>query len=71
VLVGFWVGGAFQSLAYLDEEWCLLGTFEAARGVVAKEIIPAAPFIPATLLRAPPLGIGATAFRGPVHIRPK
>jgi putative inorganic carbon (hco3(-)) transporter len=71
VLVGFWVGGAFQSLAYFDEYWCLLFIFDAARRVVAKEIIPAAPFIPSTLLRAPPLGIGATAFRGPVHIRPK
>src|SRR5437899_2832070 len=30
VLVGFWVGGAFQSLAYFDEYWCLLFSFDAA-----------------------------------------
>ena len=38
VLVGFYVGGAFQSLAYFDEYWCIIFIFEAARLVVAKEI---------------------------------
>jgi len=38
VLAGFWVGGAFQSLAYFDEYWGLLFIFDAARRVVAREI---------------------------------
>jgi len=62
VLVGFWVGGAFQSLAYFDEYWGLLFIFDAARRVVAKEIAgPVGVFVPPTLLGAPPLGIGAAA----------
>src|SRR6266436_4582861 len=66
VLVGFWVGGAFQSLAYFDEYWCLLFVFDAARRVVAKEIAgPVGVFVPPTLLRAPPLGIGAAALARP------
>src|SRR5215471_6141248 len=40
-LVGYWVGGAFQSLAYLDEYWCVLFIFDAARRLVAIEIAPA------------------------------
>jgi putative inorganic carbon (hco3(-)) transporter len=37
-LLGYWVGGAFQSLAYLDEYWCILFILDAARRIVAKEI---------------------------------
>jgi len=66
VLVGFWVGGAFQSLAYFDEYWCLLFVFDAARRVVAREIAtPVGAFLPPTLLRAPALGIGAAAQARP------
>jgi len=35
VLVGYWTSGAFQSLAYFDEYWCIVFIFEAARRVVA------------------------------------
>jgi len=38
VLAGFYTAGAFQSLAYFDEYWCIIFIFEAARRVVAKEI---------------------------------
>jgi probable O-glycosylation ligase (exosortase A-associated) len=66
VLAGFWVGGAFQSLAYFDEYWCLLFIFEAARRVVAREIAaPGAAFVPPMLPRAPALGIGAAALARP------
>jgi probable O-glycosylation ligase (exosortase A-associated) len=66
VLIGFWVGGAFQSLAYFDEYWCLLFIFDAARRVVAREIAtPVGAFIPPVLLRAPALGIGAAALARP------
>ncbi len=38
VLVGFWTSGAFASLAYFDQYWCILFIFDAARRVVAREI---------------------------------
>jgi probable O-glycosylation ligase (exosortase A-associated) len=38
VLVGYFTSGAFQSLAYFDEYWCIVFIFEAARRVVAGEI---------------------------------
>jgi putative inorganic carbon (hco3(-)) transporter len=41
VLVGFWSAGAFASLAYFDEYWCILFILDAARRVVAREIAPA------------------------------
>jgi putative inorganic carbon (HCO3(-)) transporter len=66
VLVGFWVGGAFQSLAYFDEYWGLLFIFDAARRVVAREIAsPVGLFVPPTLLPAPAVGIGAAALARP------
>jgi probable O-glycosylation ligase (exosortase A-associated) len=66
VLAGFWVGGAFQSLAYFDAYWCLLFVFDAARRVVAREIAaPVGAFVPPMLLRAPALGIGAAALARP------
>jgi putative inorganic carbon (HCO3(-)) transporter len=64
VLAGFWVGGAFQSLAYFDEYWGLLFIFDAARRVVAKEIEgPVGAFAPPTLSHAPPLGVRAGEAR--------
>jgi putative inorganic carbon (hco3(-)) transporter len=64
VLAGFWVGGAFQSLAYFDEYWCLLFIFDAARRVVARESGgPVGAVVPPMLLRAPALGIGVGATR--------
>jgi len=68
VLVGFWVGGAFQSLAYFDEYWCLLFVFDAARRVVAREITtPVGALVPRVLspAPAPALGIGAAALARP------
>src|SRR4029077_877484 len=66
VLAGFWVGGAFQSLAYFDEYWGLLFIFDAARRVVARETAaPVGAVVPPVLLRAPALGIGATALARP------
>jgi putative inorganic carbon (HCO3(-)) transporter len=38
VLVGYATAGAFASQAYLDEYWCIIFTFDAARRLVAKEI---------------------------------
>jgi putative inorganic carbon (HCO3(-)) transporter len=68
VLVGFWVAGAFQSLAYFDEYWCILFIFDAARRLVAKEITtPAGAFAvaPSTRLHLPRPGIGAAALTRP------
>ena len=56
-LVGYWVGGAFASLAYLDEYWGILFMFDAARRIVAREISP--PVALGTRLRATPFGINA------------
>ena len=37
VLVGYATAGAFASQAYLDEYWCIIFIFDAARRLVAKE----------------------------------
>jgi putative inorganic carbon (hco3(-)) transporter len=37
VLVGYATAGAFASQAYLDEYWCVIFIFDAARRLVAKE----------------------------------
>ena len=61
VLVGYWTSGAFQSLAYFDEYWCIVFIFEAARRVVAREIIAPAGGLavaPAARLLMPRPGIG-------------
>ena len=66
VLAGFWVGGAFQSLAYFDEYWGLLFIFDAARRVVAREIAsPVGAFVRPMRLPASALGIGAAALAKP------
>src|SRR6516164_7556183 len=62
VLVGFWTSGAFQSLAYFDEYWCIVFIFEAARRVVAREIIAPAGGLavaPAARLLMPRPALGA------------
>jgi putative inorganic carbon (hco3(-)) transporter len=41
VLVGYATAGAFASQAYLDEYWCIIFIFDAARRLVAKELAPA------------------------------
>jgi len=37
VLVSYWTAGAFASQAYLDEYWCVVFLFDAARRIVAVE----------------------------------
>ena len=47
VLIGYATAGAFASQAYLDEYWCVIFVFDAARRIVAREIAaPAVPFSP-------------------------
>jgi probable O-glycosylation ligase (exosortase A-associated) len=64
-LVGFWSAGAFASLAYFDEYWCILFIFDAARRVVAREIPATAGVLvrPAvTALGVPATGLGTTVL---------
>jgi putative inorganic carbon (hco3(-)) transporter len=57
VLVGYATAGAFASQTYLDEYWCIIFVFDAARRLVAREIaIPAGAFAPAPSIRQPVLG---------------
>jgi probable O-glycosylation ligase (exosortase A-associated) len=53
VLVGYATAGAFASQAYLDEYWCIIFIFEAARRLLAKEIAPAGAFAGAGPRRLP------------------
>ena len=39
VLVGYAMAGAFASQAYLDEYWCIIFIFDAARRLVAREVV--------------------------------
>jgi putative inorganic carbon (hco3(-)) transporter len=43
VLVGYATAGAFASQAYLDEYWCIIFIFDAARRLVARKIAAASP----------------------------
>jgi probable O-glycosylation ligase (exosortase A-associated) len=40
VLAGYATAGAFASQAYLDEYWCIIFIFQAARRLVARELAP-------------------------------
>lgn len=52
VLVGYATAGAFASQAYLDEYWCIIFIFDAARRLVAKEVAaPAGAFAAASRTR--------------------
>src|SRR5439155_25786436 len=53
VLVGYATAGAFASQAYLDEYWCIIFIFDAARRLVAKELAPARAFAAAASTRLP------------------
>ena len=64
-LVGYWVAGAFASLAYLDEYWGIVFIFDAARRIVAREISPPAATL-AMRVRATRFGIDASAAAVPV-----
>lgn len=64
VLVGYATAGTFVSQAYLDEYWCIIFVFDAARRLVAREIAtPAGAF--ALRLRAAQHGGAATALAAP------
>jgi probable O-glycosylation ligase (exosortase A-associated) len=65
-LVGYWVGGAFASLAYLDEYWGILFMFDAARRIVAREISPPVAAL-GMRLRASRFGIDASEPAVPVE----
>jgi probable O-glycosylation ligase (exosortase A-associated) len=47
-LVGYATAGAFASQAYLDEYWCIIFIFDAARRLVAKQLTPARAFARST-----------------------
>ena len=52
VLVGYATAGAFASQAYLDEYWCIIFIFDAARRLVAREVVvPAGNFAAAPWIR--------------------
>jgi hypothetical protein len=38
VLIGYATAGAFASQAYLDEYWCMIFIFDAARRLVASKV---------------------------------
>src|SRR5215472_4804951 len=62
VLVGYATAGAFASQAYLDEYWCIIFIFDAARRLVAREVVvPAGNFAAAPWVRprVSQQGIGA------------
>jgi putative inorganic carbon (HCO3(-)) transporter len=64
VLVGYWVAGAFASQAYLDEYWCVVFLFDAARRIVAREIATPVGTVPgesSARLRARQVGVAAVA----------
>jgi putative inorganic carbon (hco3(-)) transporter len=66
VLVGYGTAGAFLSQAYLDEYWCIIFIFDAARRLVAKEIAAPATTFGATLrLGVPSTSAAAGALTGP------
>jgi putative inorganic carbon (HCO3(-)) transporter len=62
-LIGYWVAGAFQSLAYLDEYWCVLFLFDASRRIAARRLTsPVGAF--ATRVRARDTEFAAPAVMG-------
>jgi putative inorganic carbon (HCO3(-)) transporter len=67
-LVGYWAGGTFLSQAYLDEYWCVIFIFDAARRVVSREIARTAASYGATpsmRLRTSQAGIDTLALPRP------
>jgi hypothetical protein len=66
-LVGYWAAGTFLSQTYLDEYWCAIFIFDAARRVVSKEIArTAAPYAtPPMRLREAQAGIDTFALPKP------
>jgi len=63
VLIGYAIAGAFASQAYLDEYWCMIFIFDAARRLVARQVAPQPGAFAATRMR--PHGLqGSTASAG-------
>jgi probable O-glycosylation ligase (exosortase A-associated) len=65
VLVGYATAGAFLSQTYLDEYWCIIFIFEAAKRLVAKEIaapVGASVAIRALRLQMPSASINPTSL---------
>ena len=63
-LVAYWTGGAFVAQAYLDEYWCVIFLFDAARRLVTREIASrGGAFATAASMHSgvPRLGIGTAA----------
>jgi probable O-glycosylation ligase (exosortase A-associated) len=67
VLVGYATAGAFASQAYLDEYWCIIFIFDAARRLVAKQLAPARAFAAsgAARLPVPRQAVGRAALEKP------
>src|SRR5215469_3435785 len=62
-LVGYCTSGAFQSLAYFDEYWCIIFIFDAARRIAARQIA-----IPVSAFRATPAMGAVRAATGPAAL---
>jgi probable O-glycosylation ligase (exosortase A-associated) len=60
-LVAYLAGGAFVSQAYLDEYWCVIFVFDAARRIIAREIASRGGAFAAAVLGVPKLGISTAA----------
>jgi putative inorganic carbon (HCO3(-)) transporter len=69
VLVGYATAGAFASQAYLDEYWCIIFIFEAARRLLAKQLPPAGAFAAsgAARLPVPQPAVGSAARAKPAN----
>jgi len=63
VLVGYATAGAFASQAYLDEYWCIIFIFDAARRLVAKEITTPARAFAGAVLPAPQHAVSGVLAR--------
>jgi len=63
VLVGYATAAAFASQAYLDEYWCIIFIFDAARRLVAKEITTPARAFAGAVLPAPQHAVSGVLAR--------
>jgi O-antigen ligase len=68
IKVGYWAAGTFLSQTYLDEYWCAIFIFDAARRVVAREIaatVGVSAATPSMRLRTSQAGIGPLTLPKP------
>jgi probable O-glycosylation ligase (exosortase A-associated) len=67
VLIGYATAGAFASQAYLDEYWCMIFIFDAARRLVARQVAPRPGAFAAARMRPQIQGsIGSAGLVSPV-----